>query len=242
MDGLAGGAGERCLRRHQLTGRLFHHGGRHSAEQMSNGRDLSGPGDELVQHGEFAAETDVAGGRCQLTGEQSQEGGLARAIGTDQRARDSCREPDETSASRGRPSGDVSCRCAASRWAIRNFRILEAGRRSGQYRFGPMPPRQVSSGNSEGRSGRRDSNSRHPAWKASALPTELLPLGQASKDSSRDSPGSLSRPSDTGLRALKWVVVRLTADALRLPTPARLLGDGGPLRGRHDAWYRPPWS
>src|SRR5690348_4547880 len=26
-------------------------------------------------------------------------------------------------------------------------------------------------------SGRRDSNSRHPAWKASALPTELLPQG-----------------------------------------------------------------
>jgi hypothetical protein len=25
-------------------------------------------------------------------------------------------------------------------------------------------------------SGRRDSNSRHPAWKAEALPTELLPL------------------------------------------------------------------
>ena len=28
-----------------------------------------------------------------------------------------------------------------------------------------------------GWSGRRDSNPRHPAWKASALPTELLPLG-----------------------------------------------------------------
>ena len=27
-----------------------------------------------------------------------------------------------------------------------------------------------------GRSGRRDSNSRHSAWKADALPTELLPL------------------------------------------------------------------
>ena len=29
-----------------------------------------------------------------------------------------------------------------------------------------------------GRSGRRDSNSRHSAWKADALPTELLPLAR----------------------------------------------------------------
>src|SRR6056297_3523238 len=32
-------------------------------------------------------------------------------------------------------------------------------------------------------SGRRDSNSRHSAWKADALPTELLPLGAAQKHS-----------------------------------------------------------
>ena len=31
-------------------------------------------------------------------------------------------------------------------------------------------------------SGRRDSNPRHPAWKASALPTELLPLNPLHDD------------------------------------------------------------
>src|SRR5438552_15449867 len=31
-------------------------------------------------------------------------------------------------------------------------------------------------------SGRRDSNPRHPAWKARALPTELLPLAQLAQE------------------------------------------------------------
>gem|GEM_PF-390992 len=49
-------------------------------------------------------------------------------------------------------------------------------RRDGAYRSLRTTWRHVKAGAKGGWSGRRDSNSRHPAWKAGALPTELLPL------------------------------------------------------------------
>ena len=76
-------------------------------------------------------------------------------------------------------------------------------------------------------SGRRDSNPRHPAWKARALPTELLPL--ASRDIA---PDEWWRGEDSNLRRLRRQIYSLFPLTAREPLHVNLRS---PVRGRAAA-------
>ena len=91
------------------------------------------------------------------------------------------------------PDPSTSCRAPGAKWAHLPKAAFSAERPkedAGAAQFRSSPPRvsirktlkvnklarMGAPGGARSWSGRRDSNPRHPAWKARALPTELLPL------------------------------------------------------------------